>query len=403
LRIAVITETYPPEINGVARTVARVVTGLIARDHTVDLIRPRQNSSEIARSDAQLTELLTVGIPIPRYPGLRFGLPSERVLCRRWQTARPSIVHIATEGPLGWSALRAAQRLGLPVVSEFRTNFHAYTQYYGIGWGAGLAKRYLRKFHNRTATTMVPTRSLAGELQLAGFERLEVVPRGVDVDVFHPGHRSTALRHKWGAAPESLVVLGVGRLAPEKNLELLKASYMAMRSVNSLVKLVVVGDGPARRSLQTSLPHAIFAGMRSGVELSEHYASADLLLFPSLTETYGNVTPEAMASGLPVLAYDYAAARELVQPGVSGWLAPFDDSIAFIDLATRAAHAADEVRKLGSHARAAVNQQSWGHVLGQIESHYRSAINRHSCPRAEPKKARGWKMRGEWFGLPAKN
>ena len=374
LRIAVVTETYPPEINGVARTVAQVVHGLIARGHVVELIRPRQGPNDTPRLEPQLTEVLTYGIPIPRYPGLRVGVPSGRRLRRLWELQRPSVVHIATEGPLGWSALQAARRLGLPVVSEFRTNFHAYTQYYGIGWVEGLIKRYLCRFHNLTATTMVPTGGLARELQKAGFERLEVVPRGVDVDLFHPGHRSEALRQTWGATPETLVALSVGRLAPEKNLELLHSSYRAMRLANPGVKLVVVGDGPARRSFQGALPDAVFAGMRTGVDLSAHVASADLLLFPSVTETYGNVTPEAMASGLAIVAYDYAAARELVEPGVSGWLAPLGDAAQFKALAARAANAVCEVRQAGQRARAAVTAQSWGRIIGEIERHYRAAI-----------------------------
>ena len=170
------------------------------------------------------------------------------------------------------------------------------------------------------------------------------------------------------------MALSVGRLAPEKNLELLHSSYRAMRLANPGVKLVVVGDGPARRSFQGALPDAVFAGMRTGVDLSAHVASADLLLFPSVTETYGNVTPEAMASGLAIVAYDYAAARELVEPGVSGWLAPLGDAAQFKALAARAANAVCEVRQAGQRARAAVTAQSWGRIIGEIERHYRAAI-----------------------------
>ena len=159
LRIAVVTETYPPEINGVAMSIARFVEGLQKRDHEIQLIRPRQNSVDDQEGEASPGELLTRGMPIPRYPNLRMGLPVTGVLLRQWTRSRPDIVHIVTEGPLGWSALRAALKLKIPVTSDFRTNFHAYSHHYGIGWLSRPIAAYLRKFHNRTRMTMVPTES----------------------------------------------------------------------------------------------------------------------------------------------------------------------------------------------------------------------------------------------------
>lgn len=374
LRIAIVTETYPPEVNGVAMTIARVVEGLISRNHDVQLIRPRQGTAEVPRCDENLREVLTRGLPIPRYPELKVGMPAGRQLGALWDAFRPDIVHIATEGPLGWSALQAAARRGIPVASEFRTNFHAYTRHYGIGWLHHPIKAYLRHFHNRTGCTMVPTRSLAGELREAGFQSLEVVARGVDTHRFHPDHRREDLRQSWGAGPDTLVAIAVGRLAPEKNPGVLQAAYEAMRMKNSTMKLVVVGDGPARASFRMRCPDAVFAGNRFGPDLAAHYASADLLLFPSITETYGNVTPEAMSSGLAVLAYNYAAAAELIRHGKTGWLARFDDEPEFVGLAAQAATALNHVRQIGTRARAAAASLRWDRILDQIEGNYRSLL-----------------------------
>ena len=152
-RVAVVTETYPPEVNGVARSIACVVKGLQARDHAVQLLRPRQAGSDAAAARAD--EVLMRGLPVPRYPHLRMGVVSKRTLVQLWASRRPDVVHIATEGPMGWSALQAARQLKLPVVSEFRTNFHAYAQHYGIGWLRRPLLAYLRKFHNRCHSTMV--------------------------------------------------------------------------------------------------------------------------------------------------------------------------------------------------------------------------------------------------------
>ncbi|MEO0004207.1 MAG: hypothetical protein RLZZ22_1899, partial [Pseudomonadota bacterium] len=331
LRVALVTETYPPEVNGVALTIDRLARGLRARQHDLQLVRPRQAAVDAGPGEQDpIGPVLMRGLPIPRYPHLRMGLPAKRALLGLWTRRRPDLVHIATEGPLGWSALQAARKLRLPVSTDFRTNFHAYSRHYGIGWLQKPIAAYLRRFHNQADCTMVPTASLRAELEAMGFERLLVVARGVDTQRFDAARRSAALRASWGAGEGEQVLLSVGRLAPEKNLELLLRSYQAMRQLKPALRLVVVGDGPDRAALQQRCPEVVLVGSRSGTDLAEHYASADCFLFPSLTETYGNVTPEALASGLALLAYDYAAAAELIRHGENGLLAPVGDPDAFV-------------------------------------------------------------------------
>jgi len=209
MRIAVVTETYPPDINGVAHTLSKTVEGLKARGHALWLIRPRQNNDTVPAGRPLAEETLVRGMPIPFYKHLKMGFPAKRALTRLWTLHRPDVVHIATEGPLGWSALQAAKKLKLPVSSDFRTNFHAYSDHYGIGLLRGAIMNYMRKFHNAALATMVPTPALAHELAAVGFERLHVVPRGVDTDLFNPMRRSPALRSEWGASDETLVLLCV--------------------------------------------------------------------------------------------------------------------------------------------------------------------------------------------------
>lgn len=383
LRLAVVTETWPPEVNGVALTIARVVEGLRARHHSVQLIRPRQDAGDAAAlpdADPGFHEVLLRGLPIPRYPHLKMGIPSKKALVELWSRYRPDLVHIVTEGPLGWSALQAARRLKLPVTSDFRTNFHAYMRHYGVGWLRRPVVAYLRKLHNQTLCTFVPTEGLRQSLLAHGFQNLQVVARGVDTTLFDPARRSAALRAQWGASDTTRVVLSVGRLAAEKNLVAVVAGFEALRRIHPDSRLVFVGDGPARRELQDRCPYAVFAGTQTGTALAAHYASADLFLFPSTTETFGNVTTEAMASGLPVLAYDYAAAAEYIRAGYNGQLAPFDQTDVFI--AQAVALAGDPgLRQIGLRARETALGLGWEHIVVQIERAMRMAMRSAAAPR----------------------
>ena len=367
LRVAVVTETYPPEVNGVALSVARVVDGLRARNHAVQLVRVQQHAGDVGHGGSAGEEVLLRGLPIPRYPHLRMGVPSTRALAALWMRQRPDVVHIATEGPLGWSALRAARRLRLPVVSDFRTNFDAYSAHYGLGWLHKPIVAYLRKFHNMTQCTMVPTDTLRRDLERRGFERVSVISRGVDTRAFSPDHRSSALRESWGAGPHTVVMLCVGRVAPEKNLVLLHEAWQAVRARGVDVLLVMVGDGPSRPELERLWVGAHFAGLRRGEDLARHYASADLFVFPSLTETYGNVVPEAMASGLALVAFDHAAAAELVQHGINGYKTPCSDPARFVDTACAAAADPRSREVLGRHARETALMHDWEQVVAELE------------------------------------
>jgi glycosyltransferase involved in cell wall biosynthesis len=195
-----------------------------------------------------------------------------------------------------------------------------------------------------------------------------VMGRGIDTQLFHPQHRQAQLRHQWGATENDTVALFVSRLAPEKNLQVVIESWLQMRTINPRTKLVMVGDGPERAALQAAHSEVIFTGMRTGMDLAEHYASADVFLFPSTTETYGNVTMEAMASGLAVVAYDYAAAHEHIQHQQNGLLAKFNDVDDFAHQAMHLAVNPQHAWQLGSNARRTTETLDWEKIHDRFEA-----------------------------------
>ena len=367
LHIALVSETFPPEVNGVANTLGRLCQGLRERGHRLQLVRPRQ-ADDTAPNDDQL--LLTRGWPLPGYAGLQWGQSSLHKLLRRWQRNRPDVLYIATEGPLGLSALRAARRLGIPVVSGFHTNFQQYSDHYGFGLLTRLLTGYLRWFHNRSRLTLVPSPSQRLELQRRGFERLELLARGVDGQLFHPARRSAALRAEWGLGEDEIAVLHVGRLAAEKNLQLLTRTFRQLQRdlPQQRLRLVLVGDGPLSAQLQAELPEALFCGVQRGEALAAHYASGDLFLFPSLSETFGNVVLEALASGLAVVAFDQAAAAQHIRHGHNGALAMPGDEVAFIESARWLLEDPESLRRVRLNARQHAGKQGWPAIVERFES-----------------------------------
>lgn len=367
MRLALVTETFPPEVNGVAMTLNQLVRGLAGRGHEVSVIRPDQGKSDRPDPDAPYRDIVVPGVPLPRYAGLRMGLPVYRRLHDLWVQDCPDVVHIATEGPLGWAALWAAERLGLPVSSSFHTNFHQYGRHYGFGFIKGVAVAYLRHFHNRTHCTMVPTDQMKRALQEEEYRNVTVMARGVDTDLFDPVRRSEELRRSWGLQADDVAVVYVGRLAREKNVDLVVRSFNQMREVDPRCHLILVGDGPESETLKKRYPDFHYCGMRLGEDLAAHYASGDVFLFPSITETFGNVVTEALASGLLVLTYDYAAGRQFIRSGQNGVLVPFDFPETYVEAAGDLMRIRPEWEALRLGARETALGISWDAVVGHFE------------------------------------
>jgi len=368
VKLAIVTETFPPEINGVAMTFGVIASELGRRGHSVAVYRPWRRDLPDSRLPSDYLQVPMAGVPIPGYPLLRLGLPAGRRFRRLWSRDRPDLVHVATEGPLGLSAIRAARALAIPVTSSFHTNFHAYTRHYKISLLRDLALGWLRHVHNLTRRTFAPTSDMCLELGSVGFRNLSVLSRGVDTRQFRPERRSCALRSDWQAGPDDPVVIHVGRMAAEKNYPLLFRAYAAMKRANPACRFVLAGEGPLKRALMRAHPDCVFAGFFSRDEIGRYYASADIYVHASLTETFGNVLTEAMASGLAAAGFDYAAARIFMRDGETGLTAPCDQPDGLVAAAVRLATEPALRARLRAAARLAVEAQSWERVIARFES-----------------------------------
>ncbi|MDF1642857.1 MAG: glycosyltransferase family 1 protein [Pseudomonadales bacterium] len=372
--VTIVTETYPPEMNGVSNTLSHLVTGLLNYPNlAVQVVRPRQSASDTPIQQARYEELIVSGLPIPGYDGLHFGLPCKNKLLKLWRQKVPNAIYLATEGPLGTFALKAANQLSIPTLSGFHTNFHSYIQHYRLGWAKPLVFRYLRKFHNKTAGTLVPTELQAQHLRDDGFENVQVMGRGVDIELFSPTKRDQALRKSWGLKPNDIALIHVGRIAAEKNIALLIKTFEQAREQIPEIKLIIIGEGPIYDEMKKSAhPQIILCGKKTGEELAKHYASGDIFLFPSLTDTFGNVVTEAMASGLAVVGFDYAAAQMHIHSGTSGYLVPFDDQNQFIQTIIQASAQTEQLKSIKTQARRVAKTLAWSSIVQQFKSQLES-------------------------------
>jgi glycosyltransferase involved in cell wall biosynthesis len=381
MRIALITETFLPNVNGVVTTLCRLLEHLRARGHEALLFAP--DGSPTSYAGAEIVPLR--GMPLPQYPELRLTPPQPGItpLLRRF---RPDVVHLAGVVALGATGRFAAARVGAPLIGAYHTDIPAYSAHYGLGFLRELAYSYLRWVHNGCALTLCPSRATLDDLRSHGFRRLRLWGRGVDTQQFHPRFRSDAWRARVGAQPGERVLLYVGRLATEKKIDLLAEALPQIP--NS--RLVLVGDGPARTALERRLAGmpAHFAGYLRGTELATAYASADLFVFPSDTETFGQVIQEAMASGLPVAAARAGGAIDLVREQITGALftpgSAADLRRCVVQLLTDPARLAT----LGAAGRSVAEQRSWSRVLDELLEHYRIVQRRSWAIRTFPNRSK---------------
>ncbi|WP_291830446.1 glycosyltransferase family 1 protein [Marinobacter sp.] len=370
--ITIVSETFPPEINGVANTLRHLCQGLIERGHKVTVVRPRQAHEQKGLFESTgdglfSRELVVTGLPLPGYSDLQFGVSRPATLTKLWKKGKPDAIYVATQGPLGIAAVSAARKLGIPACSGFHTNFHSYSRYYGAGSLERLLCAYGRWFHNRTAITLVPTRKMQQVTHSMGITPTGLWSRGVDCHRFSPHKRDSDLRKRWGLNDNDLAVLYVGRLAAEKNLRMAVACFERVRGMHPNARFVLVGDGPLGPQLAERHPDYLFCGTQRGEDLARHYASGDLFLFPSKTDTFGNVVLEAMASGLGLVAFDDAAAAEHIRHGENGLKVHLEDDDAFINQALRLADQPTLLSRVRAQARLDALDLSWSSQIEQFE------------------------------------
>ncbi|GAA5017415.1 glycosyltransferase family 1 protein [Acinetobacter puyangensis] len=326
LNIAIVSETWPPEINGVSFSMLQLAKGLQKRGHKILLIRPQQKTR--SHDFIPDMECLVKSQSIPKYRQLQFGLPQVFKIGQAFDQFKPDIVHIVTEGPLGLAALNQAKLRQIPISSGFHSAFHDFSRHFDLAFLLKPLQQYLRWFHNNTDLTCVPSQFTLDQLQTFGVKcAMRVIGRGVDASRFNANYRSETLRKQWQADQETTVLLSVGRVSPEKELPVIFSAFHQLKRTqkNRKFVLVVVGDGPILATYQQDYPDVIFMGAQTGEALSQCYASADVFVFPSQVETFGNVVLEAMASSLPVLAYNYACAGQMLEQAQAGWLVPLGE------------------------------------------------------------------------------
>lgn len=385
LRVAICTDTFPPQVNGVARTLQRLADAIEARGGTACILTVQDpDATDVAPSPRPM--LRVPSVPYPRYPQLRIAAPAYREAMQLIRTVQPTLVHVATPFGIGLGARAAARWLSVPLVSSYHTHFASYLSHYRLPTFDRAAWAYLRWFHNGGARTYAPTEITRAELQARGFRGTAMWTRGVDRQRFHPRFRSAALRASLGVAPHELLVLYVGRLAPEKNVALL---FEALRRLpahgTSALKLVITGDGPSESALRAAAPEGThFTGRLDGESLSRMYASADLFVCPSTTETFGNVVLEAMASGVPVLAPDQGATTEFAHGNTAQCYRAGDAdalSVALQELVL------DEPRRIWLQAAGLqqAGRHDWSAIFDTLIDDYRSVISQHAQqPRHTP-------------------
>lgn len=382
LRISLVTETYFPQVNGVSRTLDRLVNYCAEQGDRVQLMMPsyKDNSTPfppgVERSEWP-------ALTLPFYREVLLPLTTVARVEQVLADFRPDLVHIATEGPLGRAALLAARRLCLPTVSSYHTNFAQYLQNYHAGFLAPLCWRYLSWFHNATLATFCPTLSIQQLLEKKGFRNVGIWSRGVDSHRFHPGKRDNELRRSLGIGPDDILSTCVGRIASEKNLEMLLQAWKMLPNRNNRF-LLLIGDGPLRERLEMgSDQHVIFVGYRYGEELARLYASSDLFVFPSLSETFGNVILEAMASGLPVVSFDVQGPGDIIDDGRTGIFAE-NISAAALSAAMRELFDDKERRReLGRNARVYAMTQTWQNILADLRRKYVFLLGKNHSPSSE--------------------
>ncbi|MFO0909299.1 MAG: glycosyltransferase family 1 protein [Isosphaeraceae bacterium] len=372
MRVALVSETYLPQVNGVSRTLRELVRRLEDRGDRVLLIHPDYGEAPTHEPTCRVHS-----ISLPFYRELRLPVPPFSSAYRSVEAFRPEIVHIATEATLGLSMLRFARRRNVPVVSSFHTNFDQYSGHYGVGFARGVIWRYLRWFHNETRETYVPSRTTIADLAQRGFERLVLWPRGVDSDLFRPDRPGRAtIRERLGWKPDDVVIAYVGRIAAEKNIEYLADALDRVRQSATQVRFLFVGDGPLRSALEERLgSSAVFAGYRLGDDLADHYAAADVMGFASLTETFGNVVLEGMSSGLPVVALRAGGVAEIVNDGKTGFLLPPEvPASQFADRLLKLVGDSSLRSQMALAAREYALQQSWAEIMDQLRQRYEAVL-----------------------------
>ena len=371
LRIALFSEVYWPMVSGVGVTLLRLTEALQARGHEVRVysatyaLPPEGDRPEVHRSPS---------VPLFLYPDVQWAFPRLRDVVDDLARFRPDVVHVATEFSLGIAGVKAARQLGIPIVASAHTDYDQYAVRYGVTWALRAGWHYLRWFYGQAHRVLCPSRIYEAHLRSRGVTHTGIWSRGVDPAEFHPSFRSEAYRARFGVGPGDLLVTYIGRIAREKNLELLLRAWEELVGSRGGGQLVLVGRGPLEDEIRRrELPGVHVTGLLRGRELSEAYASADVFTFPSPTETFGNSLLEAMGSGLPSLVAAAGGVLEFAEHGRNAWLVAPNSTDAITEGLGRLLSAPLLRRRLAEGALETAAERRWDRVYDQLISDYRAA------------------------------
>ncbi|WP_338035664.1 glycosyltransferase family 1 protein [Halalkalibacterium halodurans] len=375
MRIALFTDTYIPQVNGVARTMKRLVDHLEKRQVEYALYMP-ETIEKLDRFESNIHTFAS--LPFFLYPECRIALPNVFKLRQQLTSFQPDLLHIATPFNVGLSGLQHGKKYGIPMVGSYHTHFDHYLHYYKLQFMSAWLWKYVKWFHQPFERTFVPSVETMRHLQKHGFQRLALWTRGVDCERFHPKQRHRSYASNL-LPKDKAVLLYVGRLAPEKDLATLVAIMAQLpQELNEKIQWMIVGDGPSLPEMKKQCPtNVTFTGYLKGEELAAAYASADLFVFPSATETFGNVVLESFASGTPAIVADRGGVTEIVEHGKSGMICKAGDVHSFIQAIEHLLMNRSKRAEMGYEARQYALTQSWERIFDDLLEQYEQVIFHH--------------------------
>ncbi|HEX2208097.1 MAG TPA: glycosyltransferase family 1 protein, partial [Longimicrobium sp.] len=371
MKVVYFTESLLPHVDGVSRTLAQLFGFLETHGADFRIYSPFVPGPELSWS-GRVRPVRYVRFPL--YPDYRVTLPALGGIKRELEAWGPDLVHLVSPTPMASRAQAWARKNGIPVVSSFHTHFVSYFRYYGVRRLEPFGWRMLRRFYEKCERVYAPSGSIIAELAEHGITHTELWSRGIDLARFSPDHRDPELRAMAGADEDTPVLLMVSRLVKEKDMADLVEMDRILRQHGNQYRLVLVGDGPMRAELETALPGAFFAGHQSGEALARWYASGDVFVFPSTTETFGNVVLEAQASGLPTVVVDRGGPPDLVEPGKTGFIARANDPAELAARVEPLLRDPAERARMGRLARDAARERDWAAINGRLLDSYARVV-----------------------------
>jgi phosphatidylinositol alpha 1,6-mannosyltransferase len=369
MRVAVVTESFLPNINGVTNSVLRVLEHLSASGDQALVIAPASENmpTEYAGHPIKAAPVIPTQNFLPT--GMPMGLPQKRIQ-HLLDGFSPDVIHLASPFALGAYANKMAKKLNIPTVSIYQTDMGGFAKQYGFGIAQSSLQKILYKIHSQTDRTLAPSTSACLDLHLAGVPEVYLWRRGVNTELFNPSKRSATLRNTWKNGDQSKIIVGfVGRLAQEKRVSDLKALQS-----NPNIQLVIVGDGPHRHKLEQQLPGALFLGFKNGEELAQIYASFDLFIHPGPNETFCQAVQEALASGIPSIVPRTGGPADLVAHGRTGYVIDIFDA-AQLNQIVNLHHERTDRKQMRIAARDSVSMRTWNRINNELKAHYQDVIN----------------------------